>query len=63
MLEEACRFYEQALAEKPEFWEASLNLGHALSALGREKEALAHWRRALQLKPELAAGYFSGTGT
>jgi len=61
LLEEACRFYEQALAEKPEFPEACLNLGHALSALGRDKEALQYWRSALELRPELAAGYFSGT--
>ena len=61
LLEEACRFYEQALAERPEFAEACLNLGHALSALGRDKEALHYWRGALELRPELASGYFSGT--
>ena len=44
--------------QRADFPEALLNLGHVLSAAGREEEARACWAPALELKPELAAGYF-----
>ncbi len=42
----------------PQFPEALLNLGHALKAQGRAEEAKSCWRQALEMKPELAEGYF-----
>jgi tetratricopeptide (TPR) repeat protein len=51
-------YYQQTLAEDPEFAEALLNLGHALMALGQEEEARSYWRRAIREKPELAQTYF-----
>jgi tetratricopeptide (TPR) repeat protein len=43
---------------RPQFPEALLNLGHALKAQGRTEEAKSYWRQALEIKPELAEGYF-----
>jgi len=57
-LQEAVDYYELALKEKPRFAEALLNLGHALTSLGREEEARASWARAVNENPELAQGYF-----
>jgi tetratricopeptide (TPR) repeat protein len=57
-LEDAIRLYHEALAERPNFAEALLNLGHALKAKGEVDEARSCWRQALEQKPELAAGYF-----
>ena len=38
--------------------EALLNLGHALKAQGKPDEARSCWKQALDVKPELAQGYF-----
>jgi Tfp pilus assembly protein PilF len=57
-MEEAIHFYEQALAEDPQFAEALLNLGHAQMALGHEDDARSSWRKAIREKPELAQTYF-----
>jgi len=59
-LDDAIKLYHEALAEKPNFAEALLNLGHALKAKGSVEEARNYWRQALEQKPELAAGYFQG---
>jgi tetratricopeptide (TPR) repeat protein len=56
--DKAVEFYRKALEQRADFPEALLNLGHVLSAAGREEEARACWAPALELKPELAAGYF-----
>ena len=40
------------------FAEALLNLGHALKAQGKPDEARSCWKQALDVKPELAQGYF-----
>jgi tetratricopeptide (TPR) repeat protein len=56
--EDAIRVYCDALKEQPMFPEALLNLGHLLAADGKTAEASECWRRALSLRPELAAGYF-----
>ncbi len=50
--------YKDALAIKPDFPEAHLNLGNVLDATGQKDAAREHWVRALQLKPELALGYY-----
>ncbi len=57
-VEDAVRLYQEALAERPNFAEALLNLGHALKAQGNLEEARTCWRQALEQKPELATGYF-----
>jgi tetratricopeptide (TPR) repeat protein len=57
--EAAIRYYEEAVAQNPDFAEALLNLGHALRKSGRNDEAISRWQRALELKPGLAAGYFT----
>ena len=57
--EDAIRLYREALAERPQFAEALLNLGHAHKAQGQETEARQYWRQALEARPELAQGYFS----
>jgi tetratricopeptide (TPR) repeat protein len=57
-MEDAVRFYQQALAENPQFAEALLNLGHAQMALGQEDSARSSWRKAIREKPELAQTYF-----
>lgn len=64
-LEQAVRYYELAIEENPGFAEALLNLGHALTSLGREEDARASWERAIHEKPELAQRYFEppATGT
>lgn len=41
---EAEQVYRRALALKPDFTQARLNLGHQLEHLGRHEEALAQWR-------------------
>ncbi len=48
----------EALAERPSFAEALLNLGHALKSQGQPDEARLCWHQALEAKPELAKGYF-----
>jgi len=57
-VEDAAQFYRFALEAQPDFAEARLNLGHALDALGKKEEARACWVQALEIKPELARGYF-----
>jgi tetratricopeptide (TPR) repeat protein len=58
-LDDAIRLYHEALAERPTFGEALLNLGHALKAQGRTEQAKSYWRQAIDAKPELAKGYFA----
>jgi tetratricopeptide (TPR) repeat protein len=59
--EDAARFYRLALDARPDFAEAKLNLGHVLQLLGHKDEAQACWVQALEVKPELARGYFRRT--
>lgn len=49
--EEAIRHYEEALALKPEYDKAHLNLGVDQARLGRREEALEHLHRAEELNP------------
>ncbi len=55
------KFYRLALEARPDFAEARLNLGHALESLGQKDEARTCWVQALEVKPELARGYFRRT--
>ena len=57
-IDSAIRLYREAIAAKPDFAEALLNLGHAQQSAGDDKGARDSWVRALELKPELARGYF-----
>lgn len=57
-LQRAVDFYRDAIAVRPDFPEALLNLGHALKALGQADEARSVWIPALELRPEFALGYF-----
>lgn len=57
-LDEALRYYSEALKERPRFAEALLNLGHVLHNLGRGEEATECWKRALGLNSNFAAAYF-----
>jgi tetratricopeptide (TPR) repeat protein len=57
-LKKAMAEYEYALLAKPDFAEALLNLGNALKVTGKDEAARNHWVRALEIKPELALGYF-----
>jgi tetratricopeptide (TPR) repeat protein len=51
---EAVRCYRQALALRPGFPQALLNLGHALMTLGKHEEAQAAWQTTLRGNLELA---------
>ncbi|WP_085317571.1 O-linked N-acetylglucosamine transferase, SPINDLY family protein [Derxia lacustris] len=56
--DEAAKVYREALASKPDFIQAHLNLGHQLERLGQREAALAEWRSVLDLldiQPELDA--------
>jgi tetratricopeptide (TPR) repeat protein len=51
---DAVRYYRQAVAQRPGFLQALLNLGHALMALGKHEEAQAAWQAALRGNVDLA---------
>ncbi len=51
-LERAERFFREALAIAPDDADARLRLGHALSGLGRRKEAALELRKAIDAKPD-----------
>jgi tetratricopeptide (TPR) repeat protein len=54
---EACGYYRQAVAAKPDFAAALLNLGHALMALGEHEQAQASWQDAARLDQRIAAEF------
>lgn len=56
--EEAAGFFTQACAAAPKEPLHALNLGRARTALGQDKEAIAAYRAAIKLKPNLTAAYF-----
>jgi predicted O-linked N-acetylglucosamine transferase (SPINDLY family) len=58
-LPEAVAAYRQALALKPDFAEAHINLGSILSDLGQLEEALAAFGAALALKPDFAEAIYN----
>jgi tetratricopeptide (TPR) repeat protein len=51
---EAVRYYRQALALRAGYPEALLNLGYALTALGKHEEAQAAWQSAVRGNAEMA---------
>lgn len=60
-LAEAAEWYAEALREKPDCVEALINLGQVCRALGRDPQSRDCWRRAVELRPQIAAQYFSET--
>ena len=46
--------YQEALNIKPDYAEARVNLGIALTARGRIDEAMAQYQEALKVKPDYA---------
>jgi tetratricopeptide (TPR) repeat protein len=52
--EKAIAHFKQAIAVKPEFAEAHLNLGVALARQGRLDQAIAHFKQAIAIKPDFA---------
>jgi tetratricopeptide (TPR) repeat protein len=55
--DEAAGQYQTALRLKPDYPEASNNLGLALVALGRGREAVAYYQDALRMKPTYVAAW------
>ena len=49
-LDDAVRLYNEALAERPDFVEALVNLGHVLNMQGNVQEANRCWDRAAEIK-------------
>jgi tetratricopeptide (TPR) repeat protein len=58
-MEEAIKYYEQALQSRPDYPEAYNNLGNVWRALGRGEAARANYEAALRLKPDYAAAYLN----
>jgi tetratricopeptide (TPR) repeat protein len=55
--EAAMQSYHRAVALKPAFGHALLNLGNQLAAQGRKDEAVQAWLSALTVQPELSSLY------
>jgi superkiller protein 3 len=55
--EAAIQSYHRAVAQKPAFGEALLNLGNLLASQGRRDEAVASWLSAIAVRPELSSLY------
>jgi tetratricopeptide (TPR) repeat protein len=51
---DAVKYYQQAIAERPEFPQALLNLGHAWMMLGNHEEAHSSWQAAIRSDGRLA---------
>jgi tetratricopeptide (TPR) repeat protein len=61
--EAALRYLQQALAQDPAFFPALLNTGHITGRLGRYAEAVAHFRKVVEIQPSNPEGwYFLGLG-
>ena len=54
---EAIAEYRRAIAIKPDFAEAHINLGIALKTQGKHDEAIAEYRRAVAIKPDYAEAH------
>jgi tetratricopeptide (TPR) repeat protein len=53
----AIRVYQAFLARRPDFYQAQFNLGCALMALRRPREAAQHFEKVLTLKPDYRAAH------
>jgi tetratricopeptide (TPR) repeat protein len=56
---QALDIYAEVLATHPEQGALWMNYGHALSAAGREEDAIAAYRRGIRLEPESGEAYWS----
>ena len=56
-LEEAARYFHQAITLKPDFAEAYNNLGRTLNDLGKLDEAIANFHQAIRLNPDFAEAH------
>jgi len=56
-LEEAIRYFTEALRAKPDFIGALNNLGYALNKQGKYDEAEKYLRKALQIKPDFVEAH------
>ncbi|MHC4160242.1 MAG: tetratricopeptide repeat protein [Planctomycetota bacterium] len=59
VLDEAIRYFSEALRIKPELAEAHYNLGVALAQQGRLDEAITHFTRALRVNSDLADAHYN----
>ena len=57
--EDAARRYESILAKVPQHAQLQNSYGHTLKTLGRQKEAIAAYRKAISLKDNLGDAYFN----
>jgi len=53
-LEEAILHYQQALLQKPDFFDCLNNLGATEAITGHQEDAIVHFRAALRIKPDFA---------
>ncbi len=51
--------YERTIAENPDCWMAHNNLGNALANRGRIDEAMAQYRKVLEIKPDHAEAHYN----
>jgi protein O-mannosyl-transferase len=58
-LEEAGKYYRQALAMQPDYVEAHTNLGTILQDQGRVEDAISHYHAALRASPKHAPAHFN----
>ena len=58
-LEQAVRFFEQAIALKPAYREAYNELGVAYASLGNLEKAVETWEELVALHPDFAPAYFN----
>lgn len=58
-LDDAERYYKDALRECPDYAPALNNLGQVSLRRGRSDEARAYWQRALAINPQLAQAHFN----
>ncbi len=58
-LQEATKYFEQALRLKPEYAESHYNFGLALAGQGRLPEAIEQWKQAVQINPDYAEAEFN----